>query len=123
LTFAAALIGLLVFELEFVREHLILILIPFILYAFQMILAFSKYGKATAFHTILAKFSAVLQAVFILWLLFFGPIHWLFYAMILIGIIETIEEILLIFLYPNWVSGVKGYPWALRDKRRIDSVN
>lgn len=120
LTFAAALIGLLVFELDFIREHLTLILIPFFLYGIQMLLAFIKYGKATAFHTIMAKISAVIQAAFILWFLFFGPIHWLFYVMILIGIAETIEEILLIFLYPKWVSGVKGYLWALKDKRRAD---
>jgi len=84
-----------------------------------MIIAFKKYGKATAFHTYLAKLSAVVQAAFILWLLFFGPVYWLFYAMIFIGIIETIEEILLIFLYPEWVAGVKGYIWARNDKRRI----
>ncbi len=38
--------------------------------------------------------------------------------MIIIGIVETIEEILLIFLYPQWVAGVKGYIWARNDKRR-----
>ena len=118
LTLLVGFLGLLQFEFEFIRDNYQWILIPFALYCIQMIIAFSKYGKATAFHTYLAKLSAVVQAVFILWLLFFGPVYWLFYLMIVIGIIETLEEILLIFLYPHWVAGVKGYIWAIRDERR-----
>ena len=119
LTLFTGFMGLLMFEFDFIKANYQWILIPFILYFVQMLIAFIKYGKATAFHTYLAKISAVTQAVFILWLLFFGPVYWLFYAMIIIGTIETIEEILLIFLYPQWVAGVKGYPWAIRDKRRL----
>ena len=118
LTLIAGFIGLLRFEFEFISEQYQWILIPFTLYCIQMLIAFKKYRKATAFHTYLAKLSAVIQAAFILWLLFFGPVYWLFYTMIIIGIVETIEEILLIFLYPQWVAGVKGYIWARNDKRR-----
>lgn len=118
ITLIVAFIGLLRFEFEFISEQYHWILIPFSLYCIQMLIAFKKYSKATAFHTYLAKLSAVIQAVFILWLLFFEPVYWLFFTMIIIGIVETIEEILLIFLYPNWVAGVKGYLWARNDKRR-----
>ena len=112
-------LGLLQFEFDFIKEHYQLILVPFALYCIQMILAFIKYGKATAFHTYLAKSSAVIQATFILWLLFFYPVYWLFYLMIVLGIIETMEEILLIFMYPKWVEGIKGYFSARQDKRRF----
>ena len=112
------LLGLLVFENAFIRENLLLISIAFIPYLIQMGIAFAKYGRATAFHTYLAKISAVLQAVFILWTLFFGPVYWLFYGMIAIGILETIEEITLIFMYDRWVEDVRGIFWALKDKRR-----
>ncbi len=118
LTLIAGFIGLLRFEFEFISAQYQWILIPFTLYCIQMLIAFKKYHKATAFHTYLAKLSAIIQAAFILWLLFFGPVYWLFYTMIIIGIVETIEEILLIFLYPQWVAGVKGYIWARNDKRR-----
>ena len=119
LTFIAALVGIWVFENAFLRENLVLILIAIVPYIIQMVLAFGKYGKATAFHTYLAKLSAIVQALFILWLLFFGPVYPLFYLMILLGILETIEEITLIFMYDKWVEGVKGIYWALRDRRRI----
>lgn len=118
LTFLIALVGLFIFEYNFIKKYYILILISFFPYIIQMFIAFWKYGKATAFHTYLAKLSAIIQGVFILWLLFFGPIYWLFYVMIVVGLLETIEEITLIFMYDNWVAGVKGIYWALKDKRR-----
>ena len=119
INFAVAIIGLLVYEFDFMKAHSFFIILVFIPYIFQMILAFIKYGKATAFHTYLAKLSAISQGIFILWLLFFGPIYWLFYVMIALGLLETIEEIALIFMYDNWVVGVKGIYWAIRDKRRL----
>ena len=119
ITFGVALTGLLVYEYDFVKVHAFYIILVFVPYIFQMLIAFLKYGKATAFHTYLAKLSAISQGVFILWLLFFGPIYWLFYVMIVLGLLETIEEIALIFMYDNWVAGVKGIYWALKDKRRL----
>lgn len=121
-TLVVGLFGLLVFENQFIRENFLLIIIAFVPYLIQMAIAFWKYGKTTAFHTYLAKISAILQAVFILWTLFFGPVYWLFYLMIAIGILETIEEISLIFLYETWVEDVKGIYWALRDERRAKNA-
>ena len=121
ITLGVAFIGLFVFENEFILANYKIILIPFVLYFFQMFLALRKYGKTTAFHTYLAKLSAIVQGVFILWFLFFSPVYWLFCLMIILGIVETIEEIVLIFMYPKWVAGVKGLYWAYRDRRRINA--
>ena len=118
LTLMAGLFGLWFFEKAFILNNLWLIALAFVPYLIQMGIAFMKYGKTTAFHTYLAKTSAVLQAVFILWALFFGPIDTLFYAVIVIGVLETIEEITLIFMYDTWVKDVKGLFWALSDIRR-----
>ncbi len=123
ITLAIGLIGLFVFENEFIKENLVLIIIAFIPYIVQMIIAYVKYGKATAFHTYLAKLSAIMQSVFILWSLFFSPEYTLFYIMIGIGLLETFEEITLIFMYDNWASDIKGIYWALRDKKRLNNTN
>ncbi|MCX2720774.1 CDP-alcohol phosphatidyltransferase family protein [Lentiprolixibacter aurantiacus] len=123
LTLIIALFGLLIFEYDFMRENFILILIAFVPYIIQMLIALKKYGKATAFHTYLAKLSAIVQAAFVLWILFFGPVYWLFYTMIILGVIETIEEITLIFMYDNWVEGVKGIYWANHDPRRLEKYS
>lgn len=119
ITLLAGLIGLYYFETDFIQTNLILISIAFVPYIIQMFIAYFKYGKATAFHTYLAKLSAVMQSVFILWSLFFSPEYALFYIMIAIGLLETLEEITLIFMYDNWTSDVKGLYWAFRDKRRL----
>lgn len=118
ITFLLGVAGVMVFEWAFIREHYWVIIIAFSPYVLQMILAWLKYGKLTAFHTYLAKFSALVQAFFILWTLFFQPNLWLFYSMILIGVLETLEEIVLIFMYKHWTSDVKGIYWAVRDGRR-----
>ncbi|MGK0412742.1 MAG: phosphatidylglycerophosphate synthase [Polaribacter sp.] len=117
-TFIVGLLGLYYFETDFINKNLVLILIVFIPYAVQMLIAYVKYGKATAFHTYLAKLSAVLQAVFILWALFFSPEYSLFYIMIVVGLLETIEEITLIFMHDHWASDVKGLYWSA-DKRPL----
>lgn len=119
ITFIIGLIGLFYFETDFMKTNLVLILIVFIPYILQMIIAYFKYGKATAFHTYLAKLSAMLQSLFILWSLFFNPEYTLFYLMIIVGLLETFEEITLIFMYDDWASDVKGVYWAMRDKRRL----
>ncbi|ULC57866.1 CDP-alcohol phosphatidyltransferase family protein [Flaviramulus sp. BrNp1-15] len=119
ITLIIGLIGLFYFETDFIKTNLVLILIAFVPYILQMLIAYFKYGKATAFHTYLAKLSAILQSLFILWSLFFSPDYTLFYIMIIIGIVETAEEITLIFMYKNWASDVKGIYWALKDKRRL----
>lgn len=118
-TLIVGLIGLFYFETNFIKTNLVLILIAFIPYISQMGIAYFKYGKATAFHTYLAKLSAMLQSLFILWSLFFNPEYVLFYIMIIIGLLETFEEITLIFMYDNWAFDVKGIYWAMRDKRRL----
>lgn len=119
ITLIVGLIGLFYFQTNFIKTNLVLIVIAFVPYIIQMIVAYLKYGKATAFHTYLAKLSAIMQSVFILWALFFSPEYVLFYIMIGIGLLETFEEITLITMYDNWTSDVKGIYWAFRDKRRL----
>ncbi|MFT4575125.1 MAG: hypothetical protein ACI9SI_000023 [Polaribacter sp.] len=40
--------------------------------------------------------------------------------MIIIGLLETLEEILLIFMYNNWVLDVKNIYSAYKDERRLN---
>ena len=122
ITLVVGLIGLLVFENEFIRKNILLIGVAFVPYIIQMSIAYYKYGKATAFHTYLAKLSAITQSVFILYSLFFAPNYTLFYIMIGFGLLETFEEITLIYMYNTWASDVKGIYWAFRDKRRLKNT-
>lgn len=120
LTLVAGLVGLWVYESGFVYHYIWPIGLALTLYLLQMVIALFKYGKATAFHTYMAKTSALLQGIFVLWALFFGPETWLFWTVIVMGVLETAEEITLIFMYETWVKDVKSYFWALRDPRRTN---
>lgn len=119
ITLIVGLIGLFYFETNFIKNNLILIIVAFIPFIIQMVMAYLKYGKATSFHTYLAKLSAVLQSTFILFSLFFSPESLMFYLMIGVSLLETFEEIILIFKYDEWVSDVKGIYWAYKDKERL----
>lgn len=118
LTLAAGLVGIWVYETAFVREYIWPIGLALTLYLLQMVIAYYKYGKATAFHTYMAKTSALLQGIFVLYALFFEPVTWLFWSVIVMGVLETAEEITLIFMYDTWVKDVKSYFWSLHDPRR-----
>jgi CDP-diacylglycerol--glycerol-3-phosphate 3-phosphatidyltransferase len=122
ITFIIGLVGLFIFETNFIKSNLTLIILAFIPYIAQMLIAYYKYGKATAFHTYLAKLSAIIQSLFILYSLFFSANYNLFYIMIILGLIETFEEIALIFMYDVWAADVKGMYWAIKDKRRFKKI-
>ena len=62
ITLIVGLIGLFYFENEFINTNLILILIAFVPYIIQMIIAYLKYGKATAFHTYFASYQRYYKA-------------------------------------------------------------
>jgi len=114
LTFLLGLLGLFKFEYIFIKENYLIILIALIPYFIQLLIAYKKYGKATSFHTYMAKLSAFTQGVFILSALFFYPNQLLFYFMIALGLLETLEEIILIFMHEKWKSDVKGIYWVLK---------
>jgi CDP-diacylglycerol--glycerol-3-phosphate 3-phosphatidyltransferase len=117
ITFILGIVGLFVFETDFMSDKIQLLLIVFIPYFLQMLIAFVEYGKTTAFHTYFAKLSAIVQAFFILTALFFDPMVWLFYTVLVIGVLETFEEIILIFMHREWTEDVKGIYWAIQKRK------
>jgi len=117
LTILAAFVGMMVFHADFVRQELTLLLLLAGLYLLQVALALHRYGKMTAFHTILAKGAAILQAVFLLTLFFWpGAPGLLFYAAAALTALDLAEEIVLIFLLREWRADVKGLYWILKGR-------
>ncbi|WP_225000111.1 CDP-alcohol phosphatidyltransferase family protein [Cesiribacter sp. SM1] len=115
LLFVAGVAAVFWFEWSFVKEHWLELAIALGLYFVQLGLAYWRYGKPSSFHTYSAKTAAVLQAVFLVCTLYFGPRDWLFYVALAISILETVEEIILIFIYDEWVNNIKGLYWVMRD--------
>lgn len=115
LTVLVAVIGLFVFESEFVRKELWILLILFFLFVFQTVYALIRYKKITSFHTYLAKTAAILQGLFfILIFLLPEPLYFLFYTAAIITAIELIEEIILVAMLTKWKANIKGLYWILK---------
>jgi phosphatidylglycerophosphate synthase len=124
LTALAAIIGLFVFQPDFLLKHWLPIAIMLALFLLQTIYAVVKYQKMTSFHTYGAKVAAVFQGVFLCSMFFLDEsITWLFYATCILTSLELIEEIIMVYVLPRWKSDVRGLYWALRDQTVQDVIN
>jgi CDP-diacylglycerol--glycerol-3-phosphate 3-phosphatidyltransferase len=119
LTVIAGTIGLFVIRPEFIRKEYIWLLFVFIIFLVETISALVRYKKITSFHTLLAKLAAILQGCFLI-LSFFvtEPPLLLFYTAVSVTALQLTEEIVLIFLLPEWKANVKGLYWLLRQKKK-----
>jgi len=117
LTVLVGLIALFVLKLEFIKQHIIILIILLALFLVQTTYAFIRYRKMTNFHTYLAKTAALLQDVFLI-LVFFTeePSLILFYAATIVTMLELTEEIILVNSLPQWKANVKGIYWVLKNK-------
>jgi len=116
LTIVVALIGLFVMRPAFIKQEAVIFILLFVLFIVQTAYAVIRYGKITSFHTYLAKIAAILQGVFLL-LFFFSdkPSFFLFYAAAIVTILELSEEIILVYILPNWKANIKGLFWVMKE--------
>jgi phosphatidylglycerophosphate synthase len=118
LTVLAAVIGLFVFESEFVRKEFMILIILLLLFVVQTTFALVRYKKISSFHTYLAKSAAILQGLFfILIFLLPEPLYFLFYVAAVVTGVELLEEIILVALLPQWEANVKGLFWVLKRQK------
>ena len=120
LTVIVASIAMFLIKKDFVLQQIVPVFILLGLYLLQTILAFVKYGKVSNFHTYLAKAAAVFQGIFLILIFFLPkPPLALFYAAVIITIIDLIEEIILVIILPKWEVNVKGIYWVLKRKTGV----
>ncbi|HEV9037949.1 MAG TPA: CDP-alcohol phosphatidyltransferase family protein [Puia sp.] len=122
LTVLAGFSGLLAFHLDFVLAHIVSLSFLAITCLLQFAVAIRKYGKPTAFHTILAKIAAVLQGLFLLTFFFWPGIPLiLFYTAVGVTCLQLLEETIMVTLIPEWKSDVKGLYWYLKERSASQS--
>jgi CDP-diacylglycerol--glycerol-3-phosphate 3-phosphatidyltransferase len=118
LTIIAALVGAFVFKHEFFAGYLGIILVMLGLFVVQIVLALIKYKRATNFHTYMAKLAAWYQGCFLVLLFLLPhPVIWIFYLAAISTIIDLVEEIIIVFVLPEWETNVKGLYWVLKKKK------
>lgn len=118
LTVVAGIIGVIVLKPEFLKQHILIIILLLVLFILQIILALLRYGKISSFHTYAAKLAALLQGSFLILFFFLPePVYILFYITVFFTAIDLIEEIILVLLLPEWKTNVKGLYWVIKKKR------
>lgn len=118
ITVLAGLVGLVVFEYQFVREQLGLLALLIALFIVQVALSLYRYGQMSSFHTYMAKAAALLQGLFLIIAFIATPFPVLFYLAAVVTGIELLEEIVLVLMLPKWQMNVKGLYWVWRHKSR-----
>ena len=118
LTVLVAIFGLWYLNPSFIKQEWVVLVPLSFLFLLQTGSALYRYGKITSFHTYLAKLAALTQGVFLLSFFFLENIQYtLFYTAVVVTGIELIEEIILVFLLPQWESNVKGLWWVWKRKQ------
>jgi phosphatidylglycerophosphate synthase len=118
LTVFVAIFGLWYLNPSFIKQEWVVLVPLGFLFLFQTGSALYRYGKITSFHTKLAKLAALIQGVFLLSFFFLENIQYsLFYAAVVITGVELIEEIILVYLLPQWESNIKGLWWVWKRKQ------
>ncbi len=114
-TIIAAMTGLLVFKSGFIRHELILFGVLLVLFILQTVLAMIRYRRMTSFHTYMAKTAAIMQGIFLMLIFFLPePPYAVFYAAVIITILDLTEEIILVLRLPRWQANVKGLYWVIK---------
>jgi phosphatidylglycerophosphate synthase len=80
----------------------------------EYLLALWRYGRLSSFHTLLSKAAGTLLALFLALLFVNGFLPWLFYLAIGLGVLASLEEMLLIAALPGWRANVRGLWWLQR---------
>jgi CDP-diacylglycerol--glycerol-3-phosphate 3-phosphatidyltransferase len=117
LTTGATVFGLWCLRPEFLRDYggwLVLLLGA---WAVQVAASFWRYGHLSSFHTWLARLSAYPLGIFVMVLFIWDFKGWLFALAIGTSLLACLEEILLVWLLPQWSADVRGAWWVLRARR------
>lgn len=90
----------------------------FVMYGLQLVVCKLKHGVWVAgLHLYISKLTGYLQASFLVLLFTYGFIDWLFYTMLVIGVLAEIEVIAVNLLSARPIHDAKGLYWLIREKR------
>jgi CDP-diacylglycerol--glycerol-3-phosphate 3-phosphatidyltransferase len=117
-TMFVAAIGVFVFQQLFVAQHYGGVLLVMGFYLAEVAASLWRYGKVSSFHTVLARVAAFMAGVFVMWLFLWGYQGWLYYRTVAVYMIALSEEMLLIYLLPEWQSDVGGVHRLLLEQTR-----
>ena len=110
---AIAVLGLYVFQRPFIAEHWMPLALVLIVYLVEVCVALWRYRRISSFHTILVRVAAYAQGIFVMSLFLWGYASSLLYATTVLSVFAYSEELVLLFLLPEWTANVRGIYWVI----------
>jgi len=114
-----ALLGLFVLEQPFVRSHLLAIGLLFAFYMASQLLSLVRFHRLVALHLLSSKLTNVLLAVFFTTYFLYAYVPVLFYAVIVVGILDGLEDIAVLCLLKEHRENVRGLYWVLQERKTM----
>ena len=112
-----ALLGLVVLERPFVQSHLLPIGLLFGFYLASQALSLLRFRRLVSLHLYSSKLTNILLALFFTTYFLVAYVPALFYAVIVVGIVDAIEEMVVLCLLEEHRENARGLYWVLKSKR------
>ncbi len=100
-------------------QNVWLIAVLFVLEAGRYLLDFAKFGKATSYHSYLAKAWGLVLVVVIVAVLVHGGPAWLVTVAAGLGVIVNLEGVAMSLMLPRWQNDVKTLAVAMRIRASL----
>ena len=110
--------GTWVFFPEVYLDHWPVIAVAVSLWAIEHVAALVRYGRFSSFHTALVRLGVLVFASFVAVLFLIGFYPWLFYLAAGLSIAAVLEQLIMIWLVPNWSPDLRGGLLEVRKRRR-----
>jgi cardiolipin synthase len=114
-----ALLGLVVLEQPFVRSHILPISLLFGFYLAAQVLSLLRFRRLVSLHLYSSKLTNILLAVFFTSYFLVAYVPVLFYAVIVVGILDGIEGIVVLCLLKEHRENVRGLYWVLKEMKTM----
>ena len=111
-----ALLGLIVLEPAFILSHIIPIGLLFVFYLASQAVSLLRFHRVVSLHLYSSKLTSILLAVFFSTYFLFAYVPVLFYAVIIVGILDGIEDIAVLCLLKEHRQDVRGLYWVLKER-------
>jgi CDP-diacylglycerol--glycerol-3-phosphate 3-phosphatidyltransferase len=117
-TYIAAITGIFIFKVSDFQPYWSSFFIFIFLLCFAHILSLIKFGRLPSLHLYSWKIGGYIQGAFFIVLFLFGFYPLFYYIMIIWGILEFCEHIIIQMIIKEMRSNAKGLYWILKNKMR-----
>ncbi len=118
-TFAVAVLGMFVFKWQEIEPHALVLYLFLGVFVLSYIVGFIRFGKIPGLHLYSAVSAGYVQSIFLFVLFVFGFYTWMFYLVLIWGIVAYIEKILVLFKLDDIKIGVKGLYWLIKKEKEL----